>query len=123
MVKLKLIVDENIPNSVIDKLRELGYLLYAIREENKGLEDEKIIQLSRDKNQSILTMDKDFGYLTYRLEKKPFGVILLRIHPQSPERIYRMVWDALNKIDTLEIDVQNKFIVFDGLSLRIREIK
>ncbi|MHA1147733.1 MAG: DUF5615 family PIN-like protein [Promethearchaeota archaeon] len=55
---IKLIADENIPNSVVEKLREQGYEILAIREDNKGIEDLDIIQLSKKKEQPILTMDK-----------------------------------------------------------------
>jgi len=33
----------------------------------------------------ILTMDKDLGYLIYHQKMHPYGIFLLKIHPQSPE--------------------------------------
>jgi len=118
---LKLIVDENIPNSVIKQLRGSKYEVFSIREVKKGIEDEEIIKLSKEKLQAILTMDKDFGYLTYHQKMHPYGIILLRIHPQSPEIIYSTILHVLNLIENQNIDLKNKFIVTDGITLRIRE--
>jgi len=49
-MKLQLIIDENIPNSVVNKLRKNNYSLYSIREKKKGIEDKKIIKLSKETN-------------------------------------------------------------------------
>ena len=117
----KLIVEENIPNSVIKQLRGSNYEIFSIREIKKGMNDEEIIKLSNEKQQAILTMDKDFGYLTYHLKMHPYGIILLRIHPQSPEIIYSTTLHVLNLIEYKNIDLKNKFIVTDGKTLRIRK--
>jgi predicted nuclease of predicted toxin-antitoxin system len=118
----KLIADENIPNSVIKQLRESNYEIISIRELKKGIDDEAIIKLSKKKQQTILTMDKDFGFLTYYQKMHPYGIILLRIHPQSPEIIYSIILHVLNLVETQNIDLKKKFIVTDGKTLRIRRI-
>ena len=116
----KLIVDENIPNSVIKQLRRNECEIFSIREEKKGILDEEIIKLSKEKQRPILTMDKDFGYLTFHQKLHPYGIILLRIHPQSPDVIYSSILHVLNLIKKQNIDYKNKFIVTDGKTLRIR---
>lgn len=120
-MEIKLIVDENIPNSVIKRLRQNNLDIYSIREENKGVNDEKIIKLSRENQQPIITIDKDFGYLTFHQKKHPFCVILFRIHPQSPDVIYQSILNVLNLIKAQKIDLKNKFIVTNGKTLRIRK--
>ncbi|MFX1260355.1 MAG: DUF5615 family PIN-like protein [Promethearchaeota archaeon] len=120
-MNFNLIKDENIPNSVIKQLRRRNYNIFSIREEKKGIEDEEIIKLSKEKQRPILTMDKDFGYLTYHQKFHPYGIVLLRIHPQTPNIIYSTVLDVLNLIENQNIDLKNKFIVTDGKTLRIRK--
>ena len=117
----KLIIDENIPNSVIKQLRGSNYEIFSIREVKKGINDEEIIKLSNKKQQAILTMDKDFGYLTYHQKMHPYCIILLRIHPQSPNIIYSTISHVLNLVENQNIDLKNKFIVTDGKTLRIRK--
>ena len=71
-------------------------------------------------------MDKDFGYLAYRKGERPYGVILIRIHPQTPEYIFSIINHILNHIinqlKKQKINIKNKFIVSDGKTLRIRKI-
>lgn len=117
----KLIVDENIPNSVIKQLRGNNWEIFSIREEKKGIEDEEIIRLRKKKQRPILTMDKDFGYLTFNQKLHPYCIILFRIHPQSPDIIYSSILHVLNLIEKQKIDFKNKFIVTDGKTLRIRK--
>jgi len=66
-------------------------------------------------------MDKDFGYLVYHQKMYPYCIILLRIHPQSPEIIYTTIIQVLKLIERQNIDLKEKFIVSDGKSLRIRK--
>lgn len=51
----------------------------------------------------------------------PYCIILLRIHPQSPEIIYTTIIQVLKLIERQNIDLKEKFIVSDGKSLRIRK--
>ena len=117
----KLIADENIPNSVIKQLRENNFEIYSIREEKKGISDEEIIKLSEDKQRPILTMDKDFGYLTFHQKLQPYCIILIRIHPQSPDVIYSSIFHVLDLIKKQNIELKNKFFITDGKTLRIRK--
>ena len=77
---MKLLVDENAPRIIVDALRHCRYDLLWIREHCRGMGDEDIVRLSISENRIILTFDKDFGELIYRLrvENVP-GVILVRI--------------------------------------------
>ncbi|MFO7796311.1 MAG: DUF5615 family PIN-like protein [Promethearchaeati archaeon] len=121
-MSFKLIMDENIPNSVIFRLRNLDFEILSIREDFRGIDDEKIIELSKKYKRPIITMDKDFGYLAYRKGTRPYGVILIRIHPQSSEFIFSVIHHILNQLNTQKIIIKNKFIVSDGKTLRIRKI-
>lgn len=118
----KLIANENIPNSVIKQLRVRNFDIISIREEKKGMYDEKIIKLSNEKQRAILTMDKDFGFLTFHQKLHPYCITLFRIHPQSPDIIYESILNLLTLIKNQSIDLKNKFIVTDSITLRIRKI-
>ncbi|MHA1727390.1 MAG: DUF5615 family PIN-like protein [Promethearchaeota archaeon] len=83
--------------------------------------DEEIIRLSNKKQQPILTMDKDFGYLTFHQKLYPYSIILFRINPQSSNLIYSSILYTLKLIENQNIKVKHKFIVTDGKTLRIRK--
>jgi len=76
---MKLIADENAPRTIVEILRNCGYNLLWIREYRRGMADDEIVRLSIFENRVILTFDKDFGELIYRLRMNTPGVILVRI--------------------------------------------
>lgn len=117
----KIIVDENIPNSVIKQLRSKNFEIFSIREELKGIKDEEIIRLSTEMQMPIITMDKDFGYFTFHQKLIPFGVILFRINPQSPKVIHSTILHVFELLQKQNIDLKNRFIVSDGRTLRVRK--
>ena len=61
--KPKLLADENIPRSVIVKLRSKGYDVLSIWESSPGISDGEVVQLAVKTGRAIITFDKDFGLL------------------------------------------------------------
>lgn len=53
----KFIIDENIPKTVIKRLRQKNYKIISVREEHRGVGDAEIIKLSKENQLPILTMD------------------------------------------------------------------
>jgi predicted nuclease of predicted toxin-antitoxin system len=117
---LNFIADENIPNSVIKRLRNKKFDIISIREDKKGIDDKSIVELSIKQQRTILTLDKDFGFLIYYLKMQPYSVILFRIKPQSLNIIYSSLLEVLTKIRNEKIVIEHKFIITDGKTLRIR---
>ena len=76
---MKLLLDENAPRTIVEVLKNCGYDLLWIKEYRRGMTDEEIVRLSMSENRIILTFDKDFGELVYRLKMNTPGVILARI--------------------------------------------
>ncbi|MBN2105768.1 DUF5615 family PIN-like protein [bacterium] len=76
---MKLLLDENVPRSVFDFLKENHFDILWIRESNRGISDEAVIQLAVKDSRIIITYDKDFGELVFRHFIKVKGVVLIRI--------------------------------------------
>ncbi len=73
---MQFLTDENIPASLVRAIRQKGYSIKDIKEENLiGAKDGVIMALSLKEKRVIITLDKDFA--TYPL-KNHQGVILLR---------------------------------------------
>lgn len=117
---MKFIADENIPLIVVHKLREAGYDIISISESYRGIADEKVIKIAQKEKCYIITFDKDFGELVFRLKLKAEGIILLRILPQSIEYIYEKICIVLKMLSDNE---GSNFIVVDDNKLRIRKLK
>jgi predicted nuclease of predicted toxin-antitoxin system len=86
-------------------------------EEFRGINDEKIIEISSGRRLIIITFDKDFGYLVFRrMVGVPFGVILLRIPLKSPDCIFKMLkWIILES----RMKFEQNFVVVTESKVRI----
>jgi predicted nuclease of predicted toxin-antitoxin system len=93
---MQLLANENFPLDAIVALREAGHDVVWIREDARGIHDDKVLQRAQEENRIVVTFDKDFGELAFR-SKLPAqsGVILFRITPTSPQYIAQTAVQAL----------------------------
>ena len=76
---MKLLADECIDEPIVARLREEGYQVEYVRELNPGITDEEVLNRAHDADALLLTGDKDFGELIYRLGRASCGVVLVRL--------------------------------------------
>ena len=119
LFNMKFIVDENIPFEVFLKLKKEGFDVISVSKNDQRLNDEEILSLALKENRTLITLDKDFGELVFRLKKKNAGIILLRIIPQSPTSISSKLFSTLK----LKIDFNNSFCVIENNNVRVIPIK
>ena len=78
-MKISFFADENIQESLIKWLKEIGHDISGIREENLyGLDDETIIQKAFSEKKIIITQDGDFGKIIFTKNVKFYSVIFLK---------------------------------------------
>ena len=65
----------------------------------------------------MITDDKDFGELIFRLGKPSKGVILLRMSTTDPVRRFHILTNLFERID-----VKGKFIVVGDDVVRVRKL-
>lgn len=112
---MRFLVDENLGNRFTNILNESGYDALFVGDIMRGALDEKILAFAENENRIIITDDKDFGELIFRLKLTSRGVILLRILTTDPEKIFEMVVAVLDK-------AEGKFIVVSEGHIRVREL-
>ncbi len=115
---MKLLANENFPIASVRLLRELGFDIIAIGEDNRGITDQSVMDLAESEQRTILTFDRDYGELIYKHNYKPEkGVIYLRLDHYSPEEPGIMINQLLSveKIETARF-----LTVFDGKVIRQR---
>jgi len=86
---MKLLADECCDTGLVQKLRELGHDVLYIAESGSGSSDEQVLNQAFAEERILITEDKDFGELVYRLKRNVFGVILLRFEPL--QRIEKLI--------------------------------
>lgn len=116
---MKFLADENLEYSIISLLQEKKVKILAVRDIMKGATDSEIINYAFRNKLIIITSDKDFGELTFRLQKPIHGIILLRLPEAGNKEKSEILLAALNKLGN---DVTNKFIVVEKHSVRIRSL-
>jgi len=93
---LRLLVDENVPRSAVEALREAGHDLRCIAEMSPGIPDQEVLTLAGRENRLLLTFDKDFAELVARDKSGAIpGVILCRFRLRSPEIVAKHLLKAL----------------------------
>jgi len=116
---MRILANENFPGLAITALRERGHDVVWIRTDAPGSKDRDILQKAETENRLLVTFDKDFGEMAFRLKlPASSGVILFRITTPSPQSVAQKV------ITTLEgrTDWLGHFSVVDDSRIRMRKI-
>lgn len=114
---MKFLADESLEYPVISFLKENKIDIIAVRDLMRGARDAEIIDFAFKNDLLIITSDKDFGELTFRLRRPNCGIILLRLNEIESEGKANLLLNAILKLTP---DIKNKFIVIDKVKIRIR---
>ncbi|MEY4530910.1 MAG: hypothetical protein RLZZ156_1631 [Deinococcota bacterium] len=76
---MRLLFDESVDFPIVLHLRHLGFDVQSIFETAAGVSDDKVLERAFQSSSILVTIDKDFGELIYRLRQPSHGVILLRL--------------------------------------------
>ena len=84
---MRLLAHENFPGRAVEALRSRGHDVTWVRTDLPGASDREVVARAMAESRLLLTFDKDFGELTFRLGvPASCGIVLFRIAPASPER-------------------------------------
>jgi predicted nuclease of predicted toxin-antitoxin system len=83
---MNFLADEGVDFPVVERLRGDGYEVLYVAEMDPGISDERVLAMANNMNALLLTADKDFGELIYRLRRISAGVLLMRLAGLSPAR-------------------------------------
>ncbi len=114
-----ILADENIEHYIISELRKAGIEVYSIYEQNRGITDKQIVEISRNPPRIILTEDKDFADIVFAYQTKNISVILLRYSIIERNETTKILIDILKNSLPLLID---KFTTITPKKIRIRNI-
>lgn len=82
---MNLVADEGVDRQIVEQLRQDGHDVVYVAELAPSIDDDAVLQHANDRHAPLLTADKDFGELVFRLNRVAAGVILLRLEGLLPE--------------------------------------
>jgi len=91
------VADESVQFRIITALRAHSYKVYSIIESDSSISDTEVLQIAKENQCILITEDKDFGELTFRLGMQHHGIILLRLSEVEPEGRSNLVLQAIEK--------------------------
>ena len=113
---MRFLVDECVGPSVVRWLRDNNYDATSAYEECHGWEDESILEKACSEGRIIVTMDKDFGDMVFRMKLQHCGIMLLRCgYCGSAKKISMMK----NVLSHPESELSGNFVVVTETAIRI----
>ena len=91
---MKLLADENLERSIVEKLQDAGHDIISASD-RAGAPDPEVLSRALAENRILLTNDKDFAELTFLQQKAAAGIILIRLPrlrgPEKAARVFEVV--------------------------------
>ena len=115
---MRLMADEGIDKQIVDHLRKDGHIVSYIAEMEPGISDDVILEMARKENVLLITADKDFGELVFRLRRLSRGVVLVRLAGLSSAKKAEIVGFFIKR-HTQEL--LGAFSVITPTGIRIRQ--
>lgn len=116
---MKFLADECCDSGLVAHLREEGHDVLYVTEEKAGATDDTVLLDAYKEGRILLTEDKDFGELVYRLKKPCPGIILIRIDVREKNT----KWNRLRTlIEKYEGRLAGHFVVVDPQKFRFRPL-
>ena len=112
-----ILANENFPGEAVNALRSGGHDVIWVRTDAPGSKDQAVLERADAEKRLLLTFDKDFGELAYRLcMPSSGGIILFRISTTSPAMVAQKVVAVLDS----RTDWVGHFSVVEDTRIRMR---
>lgn len=113
------IVDECVDFEIVEALRIFGFDVICIAESNSGIQDKDVLAIAIKHEAFLITEDKDFGELVYRLKLPHHGILLLRFPNDynietKAHQVARVIQERFKELKT-------SFAVLEPHQLRLRQ--
>jgi predicted nuclease of predicted toxin-antitoxin system len=92
---MKILVDENIPATTVNKLRKQGNDVLDIRgTEDQGMCDLDLLKKAIEQKRLFITTDK--GFAEHR-DKQHYGILIIRLKQPSRNKIDQRIFQAMRR--------------------------
>jgi len=114
-----ILADESVDFGIIRVLRERNFDVVSIMEDYSGISDVDVLNIANNLNALLLTEDKDFGELTYRLRYNHKGIFLIRLNDMPRKDRIHYVAEVLSERGS---DLWGNFSVLTKQGLRLKKV-
>lgn len=113
-----IVADECVEEEIIERLRDNNIRILSIRESHSGIKDVEVLAIAVEDSAFLLTEDKDFGELVFRLHLPHNGILLVRFpNEYDPDiKAQKVVKTILEKFE----EIDGFFAVLDENRLRVK---
>ena len=116
---MKLFLDENLSPQHASTLRTEGHDAVAVYEAGiSGAADERVLRFAVESGRVLVTLDADFANVMRFPPERTLGIVRLKVHPATDERIRQAIQRALLFLHN--IDICGCLVVVDDDKIRIR---
>ena len=115
---MNFLADESVEQQVVDRLRQDGHEVLYVAHMDPGIVDDAVLDTANQRGALLVTADKDFGELVFRLGRVSTGVVLIRLAGLSPHAKSMAVSSA---IANHAKELLNCFTVISPGLVRIRQ--
>ena len=116
---MRLLADENVSGLVVTILREAGFDVARLADDERGSRDEAVLALAETEQRVVITEDRDFGELVVRKRLPVAGVVLLELDQLSKHAEAARV---LSVVSSLATQIEGKLVVVEPSRTRIRPL-
>jgi predicted nuclease of predicted toxin-antitoxin system len=113
-----IVADECVEEEIIARLRDNNIRILSIRESHSGIKDVEVLAIAVENSAFLLTEDKDFGELVFRLHLPHNGILLVRFPNEydpdiKAQKVVKIILEKFEEIDGF-------FAVLDENRLRVK---
>ena len=117
---MRFLANESFPLASVKRLREAGHDVAAVIQDSPGAKDSEVLACAVRDNRIVLTFDRGYGELIYRLGLPvPMGIVYFRYDPLTPEEPA----EQLNRLlEVSGVSLERRFTVLERLQVRQRPL-
>lgn len=114
---MNFLIDESVDAPIARRLRDDGHQVNCVWELEPGIDDKTVLDAANRDGAVLVTADKDFGELVFRLKRAHHGVLLIRLTGILAPQKAQIVSDAVRQHAD---DLRNAFTVVTPGVIRVR---
>lgn len=115
---MRFLIDESVEYRIVAFLRNFGFNTLSVAESFPSLDDKTILSIAYKENRIIITNDKDFGELIYKLQLPHKGIILFRLFEENYQSKEEKLQFVLKKFKS---KLQNTFTIVSKNKIRFKK--